>query len=75
MIEYKNYDRAIVATGDGDFHCLVDYLEKQKKLERLIIPDRHKYSSLLRKFGPKILFLTDVKEKVKLKEQKKRGIN
>lgn len=51
MIEYDNYAGAVIATGDGDFHCLVDYLEKQKKLERLIIPDKHKYSSLLRKFG------------------------
>jgi len=70
MIEYDNYDKAVIATGDGDFHCLVDYLEKQKKLERLVIPDKHKYSSLLRKFGPKILFLNDLKDKLKYEEPK-----
>ena len=28
MIEFENYDGAIIATGDGDFYCLVDYLKK-----------------------------------------------
>ena len=26
MVEYPNYDKAIVVSGDGDFHCLVDDL-------------------------------------------------
>ena len=26
MIEYPNYDKAIIVTGDGDFYCLVQYL-------------------------------------------------
>lgn len=28
MIEYQNYDKALIVTGDGDFYCLVDYLAK-----------------------------------------------
>ena len=56
MIEYPNYNRAIIVTGDGDFYCLVDYLKKHDKLLKLIIPNRYKYSSLLRKFIPYILF-------------------
>lgn len=77
MIEYDNYDGAVIATGDGDFHCLIDYLSKQKKLERLIIPDKHKYSSLLRKFGSKTLFLNGLRDKLKYEapRTKKRGIN
>lgn len=27
MIEFKNYDKAIIITGDGDFHCLIKYLK------------------------------------------------
>jgi len=45
MIEYPNYDKAIIVTGDGDFHCLVEYLEKQGKLGRLLIPNRKKIFS------------------------------
>jgi uncharacterized LabA/DUF88 family protein len=38
MIEYENYDKAIIVTGDGDFHCLVDYLSNDSKLLKLMIP-------------------------------------
>ncbi|MFA5799895.1 MAG: NYN domain-containing protein, partial [Candidatus Peribacteraceae bacterium] len=27
MIEYPNFDKAIIVSGDGDFHCLLEYLE------------------------------------------------
>lgn len=25
MIEYGNYDKALIVSGDGDFYCLIDY--------------------------------------------------
>src|SRR4030042_4444004 len=56
MIEYSNYDKAIIVSGDGDFHCLLEYLEKENKLLKLIIPNQHNYSSLLRKFMLYIVF-------------------
>jgi len=27
MIEWNNYDKAVLVTGDGDFHCLVEHLK------------------------------------------------
>ncbi len=50
MIEYPNYDKAIIVSGDGDFYCLVEYLVKQGKLRKIIVPNIH-FSSLLRKFS------------------------
>jgi len=64
MIEYPNYDKAVIVSGDGDYYCLVEYLEKQNKLLRLIIPNRHKYSSLLRSFSKKISFMNPLKDKL-----------
>lgn len=64
MIEYPNYEKAVIVTGDGDFHCLIDYLKKQGKLWKLIIPNRYKYSSLLRKFAPDMVFMNDLKGKL-----------
>lgn len=64
MIEYPNYDKAIIVSGDGDFYCLVEYLENNKKLAKIIVPNR-KYSSLLRKFSPYIVFVDLFKNKVK----------
>ena len=60
MIEYKNFDSAIIVSGDGDFACLVEYLYKNKKLKKVLIPNRWRYSKLLRIVLPdktKFLFL------------------
>jgi len=73
MIEYPNYKQAIIVSGDGDFHCLIEYLDQQKKLYKIIIPNKLKYSALLRKFRNYFVFLTDLKQK--LQYQKKRGSN
>ena len=65
MIEFQNYDQAVIVTGDGDFDCLVEYLKKQGKLLRLLIPNRHKYSAMLRAYGPDMAFISDLREKLK----------
>lgn len=65
MIEYQNYDKAVIVTGDGDFYCLVKYFLEQDKLERVLIPNRIKYSALLKRFGKKrIDFMNDLKNLV-----------
>ena len=64
MIEFPQYERAVVVTGDGDFHCLVEYLKKQGKLLRLLIPNRHKYSALLRGFASDMAFVSDLRGKL-----------
>lgn len=69
MIEYSNYDKSVIVTGDGDFHCLIEYLEKQNKIERLIVPNKYKYSSLLRRFTGFITFLNNTS--IKLGRNKK----
>lgn len=65
MIKFRHYSRAIIITGDGDFYCLIKYLEQKNKLLRLIIPNKYKYSSLLRRFGRDIIFLNKQKEMLK----------
>ncbi|MHB8280968.1 MAG: NYN domain-containing protein, partial [Candidatus Humimicrobiaceae bacterium] len=67
MIEYANYDKAIIVSGDGDFHCLVEYLEGQNKLLNIIIPNSRKYSALLRKYEKYFVYLNKLKKKLSLK--------
>ena len=67
MIEYPNYDKAVIVSGDGDFHCLIEYLKKQDKLEKLIVPNRYKFSSLLRKFASHMAFMNDLRAKLEYK--------
>lgn len=64
MIEYNNYDKAIIVSGDGDFHCLVEHLVQERKLLKLIVPNQQRYSSLLRKFVPTIVFMNNLRAKL-----------
>jgi len=50
MIEYPNYEKAVIVSGDGDFYCLIEYLVKQNKLRKIIVPNT-RFSSLIRKFS------------------------
>ncbi len=50
MIHFNDYAKAIIISGDGDFYCLVEYLEQQQKLLHILAPNKH-YSSLLRKYN------------------------
>jgi uncharacterized LabA/DUF88 family protein len=65
MIEFPNYDKAVIVSGDGDFHCLIKYLKMKDKLKRLLIPNQKKFSSLLREFiAEDIAFMNNLKEKL-----------
>jgi len=67
MIEYSNYDKAIIASGDGDFCCLIEYLEKKDKLLHVIIPNSRKYSALLRKYERYFVYLNGLDKKLSKK--------
>ena len=72
MVEIKNYDRAIIATGDGDFYCLVKYLIEQGKMKAILIPNKDKFSALLnfKICRPYLRFMNNLA--VKLEYKKKR---
>lgn len=73
MIQYPNYKKAIIVSGDGDFHCLVEYLEEKGKLLHILTPNRH-YSKLLRKYNNYIIRVDLLRNSLGL-EQKKTEIN
>ncbi len=64
MIEWNNYDKAIIISGDGDFHCLIEYLLKHDKLSKLVIPNAKKYSALLRVFHTYIVYMNTLRPKI-----------
>jgi uncharacterized LabA/DUF88 family protein len=49
MKEMSNYEKAIIVSGDGDFYCLVEYLEAKKRLLHLLAPTGH-YSGLYNRY-------------------------
>ena len=63
-IEYPNYDQAVIVSGDGDFYCLLEYLQRLHKLEKLLVPNPKKGSSLLQKFEKFRTFLVYEKKRL-----------
>lgn len=63
MIEYPHYDKAVIASGDGDFRCLVEYLDQKNKLLKIIVPNK-KYSSLLKEYSRYIVNIDLLKGKL-----------
>lgn len=64
MIEFKNYDKAMIVAGDGDYKCLLEYLEKQRKLSHLLIPNQKMYSSLLIPFKKYMRYMNQLRTKL-----------
>ena len=72
MIEFSNYDKAVIVSGDGDFHCLIKYLLEQSKLEVIIIPNKDKFSALLKFkiFRPYLRYMNNLKGRLSYKKEK-----
>lgn len=47
--EMKHYQKAVIVSGDGDFYSLVEYLDKENKLLKLLTPNAQ-YSNLFNKY-------------------------
>ena len=71
MKELKNYDKALIVSGDGDFFSLAEYLEEQGKLEQILTPN-WQYSSLLKPFENKIIRLDKMRRQLAYHDRKKK---
>ena len=69
MKELKNYDQAIIISGDGDFYCLVEYLDQQGKLLKLMPPNVH-YSSLFKPYEKYVEHLGHYKRELSYRPRK-----
>ena len=72
MIEYPNYDKAIIVTGDGDFYCLVQHWLEKEKLSVILIPNRLKFSALLKfkLFRPYLRYMNDLEQLLAYKKKR-----
>lgn len=69
MIEYENYDKAIIVSSDGDFRCIVDYLYNKDKLEIVLSPHIKTCSVLLRRAAKeKLFFMDNLRDKLEHKK-------
>ncbi len=70
MIEKDNFDKAIIVAGDGDYHCLIEYLIDEEKLFKVGIPNNKNYSALLRKFSQYFFYVDKLRGKLEYESKK-----
>jgi uncharacterized LabA/DUF88 family protein len=71
MKDLPNYDKAIIVSGDGDFYCLVEYLDEQGKLSKILAPTGY-YSSLYNKYEQYVERLDNFKRQLEYRDRRKR---
>ncbi|MFH1145357.1 MAG: NYN domain-containing protein [bacterium] len=70
--EVKNYNKALIVSGDGDFYCLAKYLIAKNKLCKVLIPDNGHYSVLLKQISHEginyLVFLNNLRDEFEYKK-------
>lgn len=71
MIDLNKYQKAVLVTSDGDFACLVKYLQKGNKLQCVLASSRDGCSHLLKIAAQKrIVFMDDLRGKLEYKKKR-----
>ncbi|HMS23716.1 MAG TPA: NYN domain-containing protein [Candidatus Saccharibacteria bacterium] len=74
MKELSNYKKAIIVSGDGDFYCLAEYLEKKERLECIMTPN-WQYSSLLKPYEKYITRIDQMRRQLEYKNYSRNSKN
>jgi uncharacterized LabA/DUF88 family protein len=72
MIEFDNFNKAIIISGDGDFYCLIKHLLEHNKLKAILIPNYFRFSALLKFkiFRSYLRFMNDLDNKLSYKKKR-----
>jgi uncharacterized LabA/DUF88 family protein len=70
MIEWNNYDKAVIISSDGDFFSLVQHLFALNKLETVLSPDERNCSTLLKRAAEyRIRYMYNLEQKLSYKRK------
>ena len=72
LYKQEDFDKIILVSGDGDYKLLVDFLIEEKKLKKILFPDRSRASSLYKQIGANYFDALDTATiRSKVEEKKK----
>ena len=74
MKEMSNYEKAIIVSGDGDFYCLIEYLESKDRLLHLFAPSGH-YSQLYNRYEKYVVRLDQFRRQLAYHDKRSRAKN
>lgn len=66
LTHLREFDKAIIVSGDGDFYPLIKYLKENNKLGNILIPNSKSQSSLLKEFRRYVVYLGDKRNTLEL---------
>jgi hypothetical protein len=72
MKEMPNYNQAVIVSGDGDFYSLVEYLDTQNKLLKILAPNAQ-YSGLFNRYEKYIERLDKSRKELAYYDHKRRS--
>ena len=65
LYKKEDFKKIIIVSGDGDYKDLVDFLIEEKRLGKILFPNKKFASSLYKKLGSEYFdFLENVKDKI-----------
>lgn len=69
LAKLKEFDKAIIVAGDGDYYCFAKYLLRQDKLLKVLLPSRKDSSNLYRNklFMNHIAYVNEMKNNLEIK--------
>jgi len=53
LYEREDFSKVVLVSGDGDYKRMVDYLIKENRFERILLPNKKRASSLYKKISPR----------------------
>lgn len=72
MIDWNNYNKAVIVSSDGDFYSLVQHLNENGKLEAALSSDAKNCSGLLKQTAKgKLQFMYDLEAKLSYRKEKR----
>lgn len=69
LTQINQYDQAVIVSGDGDFYTLVQYLQSQRKLKKLLVPNEKAYSTLYDSLDISTTFVDDLRKTLEYKKK------
>lgn len=72
----KSFANALIVSSDGDFACLITFLQEKERLEGILSPNgSDKCSILLKRTNAPISYLLDQKEILQIENEKAPGVD
>lgn len=76
LYKQELFNKVVLVSGDGDYKTLVDFLVEERRLKKVLFPNRKFASSLYKQLGSELFDYLDqdaIKAKIQKEKEKEKG--